>query len=97
MAGGVGTMRNVDERVVQMQFDNKQFENGINTSLKSINNLKSGLNFDKSVNSLSGMASSVENISSKFSALGIVGVTAIANIANSAVNQANALISCPTY
>ena len=89
-------MRNVDERVVQMQFDNKQFENGINTSLKSINNLKSGLNFDKSVNSLSGMASSIENISSKFSALGIVGVTAIANIANSAVNAGKRLISSLT-
>lgn len=33
-------MNSTDERIVQMQFDNKQFEQGIQTSLKSIDRLK---------------------------------------------------------
>ena len=32
----------VDQRVVEMRFDNKQFENNIQTSLSSIDKLKTG-------------------------------------------------------
>ena len=34
----------VDQRVVEMRFDNKQFENNIQTSLSSIDKLKKSLN-----------------------------------------------------
>lgn len=90
-------MSNVDERIVQMQFDNKQFESGIQTSMKSLDNLKKSLNFDKSAKgfsdlekaagsvSLSGLQASVDLISSRFTNLGIVGVTALQNITNSAI------------
>lgn len=110
MAGGDDTVtsKNIDERIVQMQFDNGKFEKGVSESIKSINKLKDGLNFDSSVKSLSGlaragqsvsfdgMASSIENIASRFTALGIVGVTALANIANSAINAGKTLISSLT-
>ena len=36
----------VDNKVVEMRFDNKQFEQGINQSINSLNNLKSTLNFN---------------------------------------------------
>lgn len=39
-------MNNIDERVVEMRFDNKQFESGISTSINSIDKLKKSLNFD---------------------------------------------------
>ena len=36
----------VDERVVEMRFDNKQFEQNIQTSLSSIDKLKRSLNLE---------------------------------------------------
>lgn len=100
--------RSVDERIVEMQFDNKQFESGIKTSLKSLDNLKRGLNFDsasKSLNniekqlkgfSLSGIEKGVDLISSRFTNLGIVGVTALQNITNAAINAGENLLKSIT-
>lgn len=91
-------MSSIDERVVAMKFQNSEFEQGIKTSLGSLDALKRGLKLEGAskgltdVNSaarnmnLSGIASGVENISSKFTALGIIGVTALATIASKAVS-----------
>ena len=38
-------MSSVDERVVQMKFDNKQFESGVRTTLAALEALKKGLDF----------------------------------------------------
>ena len=43
----------VDNKIVNMQFNNKQFENGIQESTKSIKNLKKELDFKESAKSLS--------------------------------------------
>lgn len=96
---------NVDNRVVQMQFDNKQFESGIDTSLKSIDQLKKGLDFKDAEKSLDGLAASgksfsldkladgVQGIAGKFSALSIMGITALQNITNAAINLGQQLIA----
>ena len=101
-------MSTVDERIVQMQFDNRQFESGIQTSIKSLDKLKSGLELDKAVGSLNnldkvgksfslaGIATGVETISSRFSTLGIIGVTALQNITNSAINTGKRMLSALT-
>lgn len=98
----------IDERIVEMQFDNKQFEKGVQTSLRSIEQLKRGLDLNESARSLSrleqagrnfslaGLASSVDNISGKFTALGIMGVTALQNITNSAINAGKRIVSALT-
>lgn len=100
--------RSVDERVVEMQFDHKQFESGIKTSLKSLDNLKKGLNFDsasKSLSniekqvkgfSLSGIEKGVDLISSRFTNLGIVGVTALQNITNAAIHAGTQMVKALT-
>lgn len=99
---------NVDNRVVEMQFNNKQFEENIQTSTKSLNNLKKGLNLDESAKSLSnldrvgrsfslaGIAEGVDKLVNKFSTLGIIGITALQNITNSAINAGKQLISSLT-
>ena len=47
MVGGQEFMSNtVDQKIVKMLFDNAQFEQGINQSIKSIDNLKQSLKFD---------------------------------------------------
>ncbi len=98
----------IDQRIVEMQFQNKQFESGIQSSIKSLGNLKDGLKLDGAKRgladlertgrsfSLSNIAQGVDQISSKFSALGIIGVTALMNITNSAINAGSQMIKSLT-
>ena len=100
--------KSIDERIVEMRFDNKQFEEGIGTTLNSVDKLKKGLNFEGAAKGLQGInnaarsvsldsiAVSVDNLNNKFSALGIVGITALQNITNQALNTGQRIISALT-
>lgn len=100
--------RTIDDRVVSLKFDNKQFESNVSTTMSTLDKLKQKLNlpgstkaFDnisaaaKNVN-LSGISNSVETLQAKFSALDVVAVTALANITNSALQAGKNLISSLT-
>jgi len=90
--------RSIDERIVEMQFNNRQFESGVKESLGSLDRLKKGLDLDgasKSLTglgeagrkfSLAGIAEGVDTIAGKFTTLGIIGVTAIQNITNKVID-----------
>lgn len=100
--------KSIDERIVEMQFNNKQFESGISTSLKSIDKLKQGLNFDKAANSLAGLeragskfslagiSDTLDRISSKFSALSVIGITALANLTTAALQTGTQFVKSLT-
>lgn len=88
----------IDQRVVEMRFDNKHFEQNVSTTMSTLDKLKQKLNLDgaakgldgvnnaaKNVN-LSGLGNAVDTVQAKFSAMQVIGVTALANITNSAVN-----------
>lgn len=100
--------RTVDERVVSMQFDNREFENNVQTSLNTMEKLKQSLKFtgatqgleniddaSKKVNMLQ-LGSAVEQIGVKFNALQVMAVTALSNITNSAVNAGKKIASAFT-
>lgn len=53
---------NVDKRVVEMQFDNKQFEDGVQESVKSLDELKKGLDLEKSAKGLDAIDKAARNI-----------------------------------
>ena len=98
----------VDERVVEMRFDNKQFEQNIQTSLSSIDKLKHSLNLEgaakglESVNTaasrcnMSPLSNAVETVKIKFSAMEVMALTALQNITNSALNAGEKLVSAFT-
>lgn len=95
----------IDERVVEMQFDNKQFNSGIASTVKALGDLKRNLKFENSVKSINGLEKAVNKInlstleqnvqaiSNRFSTLGVVATTALANISNSAINAGKQLVS----
>lgn len=100
--------KTIDERVVEMRFDNKQFESGVQTSLSSIEKLKKSLDMNgaakgfeqvdnaaKKIN-LSGLGNAVESVRLKFSALEVMAVTALSNITNSALNAGKQILSAFT-
>ena len=100
--------KTVDERVVEMRFDNKQFESNVKTSISTLDKLKQKLNLpgaSKGLENIESAAKKVdinplgkaaETVTAKFSALQVIGVTALANITNSAVNAGKNIISALT-
>lgn len=98
----------IDQRVVEMRFDNKNFESNVQTSMSTLDKLKQKLNLTgatkgledingavKNVN-MSGLGTAIDTVRTKFSALEVIGVTALANITNSAVNAGKRIISSLT-
>ena len=109
MEGGYQIMsKQVDERVVEMRFDNAQFERNVSTSMSTLDKLKKSLNLDGAAKGLenvnvaakscdfSVMGNSIDTIKAKFSALQVMAVTALANITNSAVNAGKRMVSAIT-
>jgi tape measure domain-containing protein len=93
MEGGDLRMTNsIDTRIVELRFDNAQFERGIQTSLKALETLNKGLKLDGATKgldhlsqtasrfSLGNLAAGVSSIASRFTTMGVVGTAALASI-----------------
>ena len=100
--------KTIDERVVEMRFDNDKFEKNVQTSMSTLDKLKQSLNFtgatkgleniDRAAKKLdlSTVGSSVDAISVKFNAMQIAGVTALVNLTNTAVNAGKRMVKALT-
>ena len=96
--------REVDERVVSMQFDNKQFETNVATTMSTLDKLEAKLNFkgagkaldelDASAKNvdLSHMGNAVDTIEVKFSAMSVAAIAAIDRIVNRAFDAGERLV-----
>ena len=97
--------KTVDERVVEMRFDNSQFEKNVSTTMSTLDKFKQKLNLSGAskgldeINSsakkvdMSVLGNGIEAVKAKFSALQVMGVTALANLTNSAVNAGKRMVS----
>lgn len=100
--------KTIDEKVVEMKFNNKDFENNVKETLGSLDKLKQSLklpesskgleNIQKSVDkfNINGMTTALETVRIKFSALEVMAVTALSNITNTAVNAGKRIVSALT-
>lgn len=100
--------KEIDEKVVSMQFDNRNFETNVQTTMSTLDKLKEKLHFKgvtKGLDEISNatgkinmtpLANSVEAVSVKFSALQVAGIAAITNLTNSAVNAGKRIVSALT-
>lgn len=100
--------KQIDERVVEMTFDNADFEKNVKQSMSTIDKLKQALNFKGAANglnnintaakqvNLNGISSAVESLRVKFNALQIAGTTALVNITNTAINTGKNMASAFT-
>lgn len=94
----------VENRVVSMEFDNKNFEKNIAQTMKTLEEFDDSLNFKgaekgfKTLESaakkcdLSPLDNAVASLEMKFSALQIAGVTAISKIVSSAIDAGTKLV-----
>ena len=95
----------IDRKVVEMRFDNSDFEKNVSITLNSLKQLQNSLNMTESCKSLkslestvngidvSGLNGAISTIESRFSNLGIIGMTVIQNLTNTAINSATKVLS----
>lgn len=98
----------VDNRVVELQFDNQQFEQGTKESLNTIQKLKEALKFkDAGENlkdlgnvtknfDLNGIGNAVEQVGEKFSTMRLVGLMALSNIVDGAMQAGKKILQAFT-
>lgn len=100
--------KTIDQRVVEMRFDNANFEKNVSTSMSTLDKLKKSLKFEDSAKGfeniskaagrvdMGGLAGGVESVRLKFSALEVMAVTALTNITNSALNAGKKITAALT-
>lgn len=100
--------REVDQRVVEMQFNNAQFERNTKQSLSTIEKLKAALKFDDVGDSFSGITKAAKNVNLepvsdganevyyRFKALDVVAGTVLSNIVTKAFAVGTALTKALT-
>ena len=103
--------RVIDERILSMKFDNKQFESAVSTTMNTLTKLKMKLDAmgvtkgleklsqaTKSVKTdgLNDLSDGVETVQARFSALQVVAMTAISRITNSVMTLGKKLVSAVT-
>lgn len=98
-------MSAIDQRIVEMKFENHLFERNAATSIKTLDKLKQALDFNGTSNSIneleksankidfSSLANSVSNLESRFSTFGIAGMTVIQNLTNEAMKLGHTLVN----
>jgi phage-related protein len=97
MEEGDSRMSSVDDRIVNMQFNNTQFQTGAADSTRSLQTLEQTIAKTGSSSGLTDLGNQVTGISAKFSALQVAGVTALATIVNKAVEAGLSLIKSLTF
>ena len=91
-------MSSVDNRIVNMKFDNASFERGVSTTIGSLGRLEQSLQFKDATKGLAGVQGAIANfhmgpiegaitrVSSAFVAMSTVAITALSNITNRAID-----------
>jgi tape measure domain-containing protein len=102
--GAKSLSKEVDERVVEMRFNNALFENKVQQTMRSLTALNEKLMFkgaEKGFEKVSDASEKVkfnvllnalDNLSQKYSAVEVIGVTALMRITNQAVDAGERLV-----
>lgn len=98
-------MSGTEDKVVEMHFNNAEFQKNTADTLKSLDLLKQSLNFDASTKGLNDltdagnkfnmghMGTTIEGVSGKFLAMSTIAITAISNITSKAIDAGSRLVS----
>ena len=101
-------MSSIETRVLNMKFNNQQFEAGCKKTLETLDSLNKALNFSWAAKGLAtlgtqmakisfdGMATGIAAIEKRFSAMGIAGMTVIQDLVRSAESAGKRIVSALT-
>ena len=86
----------IDKRIVQMRFDNAQFESGVSKTMGTLDKLKKALHLENAVDGISkvqsafskfdatGITGGIDTINAKFNTMQMVAFSVMQNIVNDA-------------
>ena len=98
----------IDQRVVEMQFDNRQFERNVSTTMSTLDKLKQSLNLTGASKGLESVGSAArginlqplgyaaETVGVKFNAMWTIADQALRNITNSAYHAGERIVKALT-
>lgn len=98
----------IDHRIVEMRFDNKQFEAGAKETMGTLGRLKEALKLSDSSKALEnlgkatkdikldGISAGIEALQNRFSTLGIIGMRVIENLTDGFMNKLNSAVNFVT-
>ena len=103
-------MSSIDERIVQMRFDNRDFEQNVATTMSTLEKLKEKLRFTKTDDGISNLKGSfrgfdssiqdieesVNSLDNRFSAFGVAGQEIIRRLTNAAIDLGKKLTTALT-
>jgi tape measure domain-containing protein len=96
--------KTIDSKVVEMKFDNSNFEKNVSTSMSTLDKLKKSLKFEDSAKGfesiskaagkvdMSALSEGVDSVNLKFSALQVVAVQALTRITDAAINAGSKIV-----
>jgi hypothetical protein len=105
MGGGkAGVSQEIDQRVVEMRFDNAQFEKNSRDTMRTLDKLKEKLSFKGAAKGLeqvqaasenvdfSGMEKGLDTVQAKFSALDVIAFTALQRITDKVISTGEQMV-----
>ena len=97
-------MPEIENRGIQMTFDNANFERKLSETIKSLGDLKKSLDFANAQNSLAnvgkaangitleGITSAIENVSGRFLTMSTIAITALSQITSRAISAGVSIV-----
>ena len=94
----------IDQRVVEMGFDNARFEKNVHTSISTLDKLKAALNLDGATKGISNVerafeklnlgniSSAVDHLADRFSNFGVIGMRVLENMTDKAMELGKRLL-----
>lgn len=88
--------RVIDDRVVEMEFDNSRFEKNVSTSLSTLDKLKAALRFDDAGDGFDKVETKVTELGKTFNLFEEIAIGALRKIGNEVVDWAGNMIKSLT-
>lgn len=97
--------KTVDEKVVEMRFDNSNFERNVNSTMSTLDRLKEKLNLTGASKGLENISSAANNVKfdginnglqtveARFSNMQVIAMTAISRITNSVIDLGRNIVN----
>lgn len=83
----------VDQRVVEMRFDNAQFERNVQQSMNTLNQLDKSIDALEGTQGLSALSITMNQVSRGFDALGSIGFSVFQRLTNSVIDLGARMVS----
>lgn len=85
--------KTIDEKVVSLQFDNKNFESNVSTTMTTLDKLKSALNMKGATDSADELDNSVKKVNTSFTAMEVITLRIFSRIGDEVYDLGKSILN----